>query len=184
MNDQEKRQSELGRFLQEESKRLKNYVYSFFTGGFFSVDAEDIIQDVALNIYSKLEFDTPIENIASYFYRAVRNKIIDNQRRKNPNISIENFTTDEGENLLLNEIGMEDEEFSPIDKENNYKQLMEAIKTLKPEQQAVIIETEFEGETFSELSNRWQVPVGTLLARKHRALKQLHEILTKENSLT
>ncbi|MBI9069717.1 MAG: sigma-70 family RNA polymerase sigma factor [Salinivirgaceae bacterium] len=180
MNNQEKRQTVLSRFLQEQSKKLKNYVNSFFTGGFFAVDAEDIIQDVALNIFTKLDFDAPIENIASYFYRAIRNKIIDNQRRKNPNISIENYTNDEGENLLLNGLVIEDDQISPSEKEENYQKLMEAITKLKPDQQAIVMETEFEGYTFAELSERWNIPIGTLLARKHRALKQLYDILTME----
>jgi DNA-directed RNA polymerase specialized sigma24 family protein len=44
------------------------------------------------------------------------------------------------------------------------------IDSLSPEQKAVLIATEFEGRTFCELSEEWQIPIGTLLARKSRAL--------------
>jgi DNA-directed RNA polymerase specialized sigma24 family protein len=38
----------------------------------------------------------------------------------------------------------------------------------------------FEGKTIKELSHEWNIPVGTLLSRKHRALAKLRNIL--ENS--
>ena len=59
MKQEQNKKTALGFFLQKESKKLKNYVYTFFNDGFFSVDADDIIQDVALNIYNKLDFDKP-----------------------------------------------------------------------------------------------------------------------------
>ena len=58
------------------------------------------------------------------------------------------------------------------------RKMFEAIEQLKPEEKAVVIETEFNNRTFNELSKGWDIPVGTLLARKHRALGKLHKILT------
>jgi RNA polymerase sigma-70 factor (ECF subfamily) len=56
--------------------------------------------------------------------------------------------------------------------------MMQAIEKLKPEQQEVIIATEFEGYTFEELSEKTGVPIGTLLSRKHRAMAKLYNMLT------
>ena len=55
--------------------------------------------------------------------------------------------------------------------------LQQAILQLRPDEQAVVIATEFENQTYEELSQEWEVPIGTLLSRKHRALSKLHKIL-------
>jgi DNA-directed RNA polymerase specialized sigma24 family protein len=41
----------------------------------------------------------------------------------------------------------------------------------------VLLATELEGASFRELAARWGVPIGTLLARKHRAVKSLRAAL-------
>ena len=56
--------------------------------------------------------------------------------------------------------------------------LRQAISELRPDEQAVIIATEFEDRTYEELSEEWDVPMGTLMSRKHRSLSKLHRILT------
>jgi len=57
------------------------------------------------------------------------------------------------------------------------QKLADAMEELKPDQQAVIMETEFEGVSFEDLSERWNVPIGTLLSRKHRAINKLKQII-------
>jgi len=37
--------------------------------------------------------------------------------------------------------------------------------------------TEFENRTYEELSEEWDVPLGTLLSRRHRALSKLNKII-------
>jgi len=59
--------------------------------------------------------------------------------------------------------------------------LFEAIDALNVDQRAVLIETEFEGRTFKELAKEWGVPVGTLLARKSRALAKIRKIFQDSN---
>ena len=56
--------------------------------------------------------------------------------------------------------------------------LAEAIEELPPAQRDVLVATELEGRSFKELAEKWQTPIGTLLARKHRAVKALRESLT------
>ena len=96
------------------------------------------------------------------------------------NVSIESFADQGKENYLLNNISYEaDEEtvYSDIDP----LMLREAIAQLRPDEQAVIIATEFEERSYEELSDEWEIPIGTLLSRKHRALSKLHKILLNKN---
>jgi DNA-directed RNA polymerase specialized sigma24 family protein len=41
-----------------------------------------------------------------------------------------------------------------------------------------VLATELEGRSFKDLAEEWQTPIGTLLARKHRAVQALRESLT------
>lgn len=178
MKEQEKKQIVFSEFLKNEYGKLRNYIKSLFNGGFFEVEPEDIIQDVALNVYSKLDLNSTVENVAGYFYRGIRNKIIDFQRKKNPNVSIDEYDTDDGENLILKRF-ISDDDTTAEENEAKYNALVHSIKQLKPDFQEIIYKTEFEEYSFAELSEMLGIPVGTLLSRKHRALKNLAEILNK-----
>lgn len=167
-------------FLSQEYNKLVNYVRGYFDEGFFNADAEDIVQDVALNIYSRIDINKPIENVAGYFYRSVRNRIIDLQRKSKQNISIENFTDEKDQNILLDRISDEDIQIDSEEKEKLHQRMYEAIETLKPDEQALIMETEFGGKTYEDLSASWNIPVGTLLSRKHRALNKVQKILNND----
>jgi len=129
-----------------------------------------------VNLIDKLDLDVQIGNLNGYIYRSVKNKIIDYQKKKQRTVSIESFTNNKNENYLLNTIrdeAIEERDYTNIEPEL----LQEAISQLRPDEQALIIATEFEERTFEELSEEWDVPLGTLLSRKHRALSKLHKIL-------
>jgi RNA polymerase sigma-70 factor (ECF subfamily) len=166
-------------FFTKEYSKLINYVRGYLNELSYSVDAEDIIQDVALNIYSKADINAPIENLAAYAYRSIKNRIIDIRRRNRERISIEYFNNKKNENTLTETIS-EYEEKDFYKDEDIYKKMVEAMDKLKPHEREIIIETEYNGRSFNELSAEWDTPVGTLLARKHRALSKLQKILLDE----
>lgn len=177
MKEEKNIKAGLKNFFTNEYNKLVSYVQRYISEVYYGIDAEDIIQDVALNIYSKADINTPVENLAAYFYRSVRNKIIDIQRKHRKSTSIENFNNKMNENVLLETISdvVEEEEF--YKNEELQGKMIKAIEQLKPDEKAVVIETEFNGRSFKELSKGWDIPVGTLLARKHRALGKLYKIL-------
>jgi RNA polymerase sigma factor (sigma-70 family) len=171
------------KFFRAEYKKLLNYVRKNIEERFFGSTPEDIIQDVALNFLSKLDVDQQIENLAGYIYRSIKNKTIDENRQKvfpesTDNMDENNFSTvsyasisDESENDFLKESGITNE------------QLYDSMSQLKPDEQAIIMLTEFEGRSFAELSEKWDIPMGTLLSRKHRALAKLYKLLVNINEI-
>jgi RNA polymerase sigma factor (sigma-70 family) len=175
--EKELQKKSLDRFFRIEYQKLVNFVRKNLDDRYFEASPEDIVQDVALGLIDRLDLDAQIGNLTAYIYRSVKNKIIDYQKKKQRNVSIELFTDKKNENYLLNTIKDE-----TIDEENDYSDiepelLQQAISQLRPDEQAVIIATEFEQRTYEELSGEWNVPMGTLLSRKHRALSKLHKIL-------
>ncbi|MGA2823792.1 MAG: RNA polymerase sigma factor [Bacteroidales bacterium] len=175
--EKELQKKSLDRFFRNEYQKLVNLVRINLEDRFFETSPEDIVQDVMVGLINRLDLDTQIENLTGYIYQSLKNRIIDYQKKKQRTVSIESFTDRKNENYLLNmvrdETLTEEKDYTNIEPEL----LQLAISQLRPDEQAVIIATEFEQHTYEELSGEWDVPVGTLLSRKHRALSKLYKIL-------
>ncbi len=130
-------------------------------------DAEDIVQDVMLGLFDKADVTAPIENLSAYIYRALRNRVTDMFRRKR----------DAGSLFELVHESVEDAA-NTLEKKESRESVVKAIENLSDEQRAVVIATEFEDRSFRELSEEWEIPIGTLLARKSRALRKIKSELT------
>jgi DNA-directed RNA polymerase specialized sigma24 family protein len=70
-----------------------------------------------------------------------------------------------------------------IEKEEMLEDVFEAMEELSVEERAVVLATEMEGRTFKELAEDWDIPIGTLLARKSRALGKIRNQLTGQTNL-
>ena len=159
-------------FFNEEYHLLKAYVNSRINDA-ADRDAEDIIQDVALKIFSRTDNLSPINNVAAFVYNSIKNKIIDIMRSKK-----EKFRIDDEIEIRLIEFtelyyGKSDNSYS--DEMKN--ELMKAIFSLKPYYQDIIIAIDFEGFTYKDLSLETGIPQGTLMSRRHRALSLLFKQL-------
>ena len=139
-------------------------------------DGEDIVQDVIVNLFDRADITDPVENLTAYIYRALRNRVIDYLRKRKEIVSLDEAWSDE-EGLTLFDVLPEPpagdlDEASRLDMRRN---LLKAFSVLTGEQKAVLIATELEGRTFRELSEEWGVPLGTLLARKTRAIHKIRD---------
>ena len=178
--EKEIQKKSLDRFFRKEYQKLVNFVRKNLDERYSEASPEDIVQDVAVGLIDRLDLDAQIGNLTGYIYRSVKNKILDYQKKKQRNVSIENFTDRKNENYLLNTLTDE-----TLAEENDYlniapEVLQHAIAQLRPDEQAVIMATEFGDQTYEELSAEWDIPLGTLLSRKHRALSKLHKLLVNK----
>lgn len=180
--EKEIQKKSLDTFFRKEYQKLVNFVRKNLEERFFEASPEDIVQDVALGLIDRLELDAQIGNLTAYIYQSVRNRISDTRKKKQRNVSIESFADKKNGNYLLNtmkdETVAEENEYSDIGPE----MLKDAISQLRPDEQAIILATEFEERTYEDLSEEWDVPVGTLLSRKHRALSKIHTILLNKKT--
>jgi RNA polymerase sigma factor (sigma-70 family) len=161
----EQQRKYLNDFFKEEYEALKGYVRSKIKHTSES-DAEDIIQDVALRIFSRPPEALPITNIGGFVYHAVKNKIIDTMRTKKERIRNE----DKLEQLWTEFTSL----FYEVDTINYSDQLKthlgNAIIALKPSYKDIILAIDFEGYTYREISMETGISVGTLMSRRHRAI--------------
>jgi RNA polymerase sigma factor (sigma-70 family) len=130
-------------------------------------DAEDIVQDVMLGIFDKADFTVPIENLSAYIYRALRNRVTDMFRLKRDLASLAELVQESNQGAA-----------DALEQKELRESVVKAIDNLSDEQRAIVIATEFEDRSFRELSEEWEIPIGTLLARKSRALQKIKSELT------
>ena len=160
---------ELNAFFGDEYDRLKSYVNSKITNS-ADRDAEDIIQDVALKLFSRADNTSPINNVAAFVYNSIRNKIIDTIRTKKHKTNIQ----DESESRLVEFVELF---YGKSYSEQMRHELIKTISKLKPHYKQIIIAIDFEGFSYKELSLETGIPAGTLMSRRHRALSILNKQL-------
>ena len=145
-------------------------------------EAEDILQDVFTNVLAaSRNVQKPIENIASWVFTAVRNRIIDSYRKKRAETFSELQTpgqAEDGVDTFENFIG--DSTTSPesdLIRKTIWESVQDGLKDLPDEQREVFVKNEFEGISFREMSEESGVNINTLLARKRYAVLHLRNHL-------
>jgi RNA polymerase sigma-70 factor (ECF subfamily) len=142
------------------------------------IEAEDVLHEVAFRVFSKIDFDTVVENVSAYIYRSIKHRIIDIIRKPKRTVSLQSLKEKKGAHVETEKLISGNESVEKImEREELYDKLHEAIDSLSFDDQKIIIATEFEGKTMKELSQKWGIPQGTLLSRRHRALAKLYKIL-------
>ena len=164
-------------FFNEEYNALRGYVQSKIDDT-TERDAEDIVQDVALRIFSRTDDLSPINNIGGFVYNSIRNRIIDLMRTKKDKVNEgDDFESQWAEFAELF-YGDADNTYT----ENLQEALKVAIKTLKPVYQDIIIAVDFEGHSYKEIAEETGISQGTLMSRRHRALSLLSKYLATEKN--
>lgn len=145
-------------------------------------EAEDILHDVFANVLAAAQHvDKPIENVASWVFTAVRNRIIDSYRKKKTDSFSDMLTPsqiEEGVESFENFIA--DDSYSPeteLLRKTIWEEVQKGLAELPPEQREVFEKNEFEGVSFREMSEATGVNINTLLARKRYAVLHLREKL-------
>lgn len=154
-------------FFGSEYHSLKRYVNTRIRDN-ANRDAEDIIQDVALKLFSGADRYAPINNVAGFVYRSIKNKIIDIMRttKQSDSVEVDDEFLDLAEML----------QSSPSDEVSDRMTsvLKNCIEQLKPSYKDIIIAVDFEGYSYKEISQETGIPEGTLMSRRHRAIGILY----------
>lgn len=137
-------------------------------------NAEDIIQDVALKLFSGADRYAPINNVAGFVYASIRNRIIDIMRKPK---KVEPITI----NSEFSEIAemLQQSADDPISEEM-IALLKHCIKQLNPPYRDIIIAVDIEGYSYKEISKETGIPQGTLMSRRHRAIGILYKKIELE----
>jgi RNA polymerase sigma factor (sigma-70 family) len=163
--------------MERDEPRLRNYIRKHV------VDleaAEDILQDVFVELVEAYRLLKPIEQVSGWLFRVAKNRIIDRFRgRKLESLSDARYGGDDDaavtlEDLLPSPDGGPEAAYA---RSVLLDEIDEALEEMPPEQRSVFIAHEWEGCTFKELAEETGVSVNTLLSRKHYAVLHLRRRL-------
>lgn len=178
MTDRE--QPSVGETMRKERSRLLTFIRRRLPD---PDEAEDVLQDVFMELTEAYRLAKPIERVASWLFAVARNKISDWYRKTPPGRMVSIDRTDEEDEagtpvlnswlVTTDETGPESEFF----RETLMNALTDALAELPTEQREVFVQHELEGRSFREMAAEWDVPVNTLLSRKRYAVLHLRERL-------
>jgi len=134
-------------------------------------DAEDIVQDVFVKIYSQKLFQK-LENLEVYFYKTTMNACLDFMRREKTKFRVyQDFETE-------NKTVSENEAIQNLKLEEEFNRINKILKTL-PEEQAEVVRFRVIDElSFKEITKILGEPESTIKSRFQYAIKKLkkHEL--------
>jgi RNA polymerase sigma factor (sigma-70 family) len=174
----ESKNKDLDNTIHKEQGKLLNFINTRMPS---AEDAEDILQDVFYEFVETTREAEPLEKAVAWLYRVARNKITDWYRKRKPE-RFENKTVhneEEDEPLFLTDI------LSSLDRPADdqmllkaiSEELMEALELLPEKQKEVFVLHEIEGLSLKQISEQTQVPLKTVISRKHYAVQFLRDQL-------
>lgn len=129
-------------------------------------DAEDLLQDLLLDIYQKQDKLRAAPVAKAWLHRCLYNRFIDGYRKQQRQPERDVQASDSLAAIASNE--------SP-EADLGYQQIIQAMQLLSPAQRMVVSLHDIEGHSLVELSQSMDMPVGTLKSHLHRARKILKQ---------
>lgn len=162
----------IGDIVAEYTPRLLGYIRSQVNS---REDAEDILQEVFYQLARvSNENATEIERVSSWLYRVARNSILNFWRKKREvSFDTEDPVCEEiAQTLFCNP---QDAPDIVLLRNLVWEELDAALSELPQEQREVFCLTVFDGMPVKDISTATDIPVATLLSRKHYAIKHLRK---------
>jgi len=143
-------------------------------------DAEDLIQDLLVKTYARLEELSTIERLRPWLAQVLYRLFLDLKRRESR--SELQLVIDNDENTLEPTILPEHEPDGMLERSKTQQQLMTALAKLNEDHRIVLTLHDSEGYTLSELVGILECPLGTLKSRLHRARSRMRTLLKREQN--
>ena len=160
-------------------KKLEGYKYLYdnyypslcnFSSRFFKQksDAEDVVQDVILNLWKSSSNFNSIKALTAYLYNSVKNASLNAIRNDAKWADIDISNHNDLKNLRINEKSV----LQVIIEEEYYRQIYVAINKLSPERKNVIL-LSMDGLTNKEIAEKAGISVNTVKTLKLKAYRFL-----------
>ena len=142
-------------------------------------DAEDVSQEVFIQIYESLKHFREEAEISTWIYRIAVNKSLDFIRKKKRKKRFAQLTSLFGFNEEKEEIALPDSGDPQKDMENKErKQILDsALERLPENQKTAISLSKYEGFSNKEIAEIMDLSLSAVEALMHRAKKNLHKLL-------
>ncbi len=157
--------------LQPHLHQLYKLAYRF-TGQ--RADAEDLVQDVVLKLYPRLQEMQKIEQLSPWLARVLYRHFVDRVRSKQRSPL---HLVNEDESALDEHKDEIPDPAENVEAALLQDRLQEALNQLNEDQRALMILHDVEGYTLNEIHTMHDVSIGTLKSRLNRARSRLRELL-------
>ncbi len=165
--------------LRQKDKHALAYLYDHYAAALNGVItrivkvedvAEEILQDVFIKIWDKIDtYDPDKGKLFTWMLNIARNLAIDKLRSKE-------FSRQNKTDQLDNNVSLISSQ-SYVEQKVKDSALIDLLRNLTPEQQMIVHLIYFEGYTHSEISDEFNIPLGTVKTRIRSALIKLRKIL-------
>ena len=157
-----------GELVEKYQARL----YSSIVQIFGPRDAEDIAQDAFVKAFQKLDSFKGTSGFYTWLYRIAFNTAVSHLRKQPSVKSIDELQEAIGDNLADDSQRPDDS----LERKECRRQIQSALQLLSEEHRTILILREVEQMSYEVLANLFQVPVGTVRSRLHRARMCLREV--------
>lgn len=139
-------------------------------------EAEDILQEVFIQIWEKIQFYEPsLGNPLAWMTRLTRNKAIDRLRSKSFKKRADESDIEKFFDLSEDKSTSNPENIS--DRNRERAEITEALRSLNENQRELIEFAYFKGYSQTELAEHFKIPLGTVKTRIRAAMMQLRSKL-------
>jgi len=136
-------------------------------------EAEDVVQDAFVQAFVKLETFQRASAFYTWLYRIAFNVAVSRNRRRRPEVSVEQTRELTGDEPMDAGDGPGDR----IQQQECVGQVQAALAQLSEQHRAILVLREMDGFCYEEIADVLDLPVGTVRSRLHRARLQLREQL-------
>ncbi len=143
--------------------------------------AEDLLQDVFLRLIQNVERYTESGRFEAWLFRIAANRVRDWARRrvKSERVGAVGQTDDESRGPSVVDRPVEAPPEVRLVRREQTRLLEAAMATLEPDERQVLMLRHYGDLSFREIADIMGSPLGTVLARSHRALLKLREKLRR-----
>ena len=145
-------------------------------------DAEDLVQDVVLKLFTKLNELEKVQQLQPWLNRILYNHFVDVTRKRSSQRDINASTLVDSDNqaAFMESLGETSPDASgDIDQERVSLSVNRLLYSLSPDQRTLILLHDVDGWSQSDIATVLDVPVGTIKSRLHRCRSHLRERLKK-----
>ncbi|MEM9843939.1 MAG: RNA polymerase sigma factor [Pseudomonadota bacterium] len=133
-------------------------------------EADDLVQEACLRALSRSDQWDPTQPLDRWMFRITRNLWISELRKRGVRVGQGQVPAEEATELV-----------SPTTGEHGVaaRQLQSQIMSLPEDLSAVLLAVSVEGYSYAEAAELFDVPLGTVMSRVHRARKALAAVIAK-----
>ncbi len=135
--------------------------------------AEDVVQEVMLALLNTPHVLSGVENLGAWLYTIVRRRCVDEIRRASRRREVES------DDIVEELCGWIPDDTDAVQDEEMLAAVIAAVESLPGPLREAFVGNALEERTYREMSAASGIPMGTLMARKKRAVELIREELKR-----